>query len=206
MTAEVESGPIWMVIRGGTKINLLDPQPEAFKAELIARNLATINRFAGSYGPYSVAQHAVLVSRTIEALGGDAQQQFAGLHHDDAEAITNDIPKPVKAAISHFGDGLEELEALLNEALEARYLIDLGDPLVHLADYTVFQNEVFKLVPLEHRMLYGPIDKPRAMLPYELLEPWGASKAYAKYMDAHMKLDAECSKLWSEAASMGGKQ
>lgn len=187
-------------------MNLLNPDPSSFKVELVARNLAAINRFAGSYGPYSVAQHAVLVARTIEALSGDYQQQLAGLHHDDAEAITNDIPSPIKAAIRHFGGGYDELEKGLNEALETRYLIDLGDPLVALADRTVFANEVEKLVPQEHRALYGPLPVPKATLPYELLEPWGASKAYSKYMDAHTHLERKVSAMWKEAAKLGGVQ
>src|SRR5688572_24187363 len=87
-----------MGIKGsqGRLISLLDPDPDAFQPEDVARGLSHENRYAGNYGPYSVAQHSVLVARVVEAKGGYPPQILAAIHHDDAEVVTGDIPTPIK--------------------------------------------------------------------------------------------------------------
>lgn len=173
-----------MAIRGGRLVDLLNPSSSIFDTESIARTLCHVNRFAGNYGDYSVAQHAYLVSMVVKELGGSPFQQLGGLHHDDVEAITNDIPSPVKNAVPEF----RELEAGLNAALEERYGVSIDDNVIKVADQQVLGNEILRLVPREHRGLYTPIPDVEFFLPHVLLYPWGPDKAYAKYMDHHEQL------------------
>lgn len=186
--AELRDGP-YMGIRGRA-INFLNPDPSDFQPEEIARSLALENRYAGSYGPYSVAQHACLVAGVVAALDGDARQQLGALHHDDTEAVTGDLPRPVKSFCSDF----REIERRLSRAVDLRFMVDTSDPLIKQADQQVFRCEVERLVPAQDRWIYEPylaeIKGTRVELAYELLIPWGEMKSFARYMDMHTRLDA----------------
>ena len=73
---------------------------------------------------YSVAEHAVLVSEIMEALKiGDPVE---GLHHDDIEAVLNDVNGPAKAMLPDY----KTLEA----DLERKHRRDLGLPLEKTAE------------------------------------------------------------------------
>jgi hypothetical protein len=198
---EEDTNPeLCMGIRGGILVDLLDPSPSVFRPESIARSLAFINRFAGNYGAYSVAQHAFLVATMAKALKASPFQQFAALHHDDVEAITNDIPSPIKRAVPEF----YILENRLNAALEARYAISITDGVIKVSDEQVFANEVMRLVPAEHRWMYAPYPDVEIILPYSMLYPWGPEKAYAKYMDLHDKLTRLTNKVIVETCQRSG--
>lgn len=63
----------------------------------IAWNLAHIARFTGSFPfHYSVAQHSILLSYRMEAVGHDREACLAGLLHDAAEYVLNDLSSEVK--------------------------------------------------------------------------------------------------------------
>lgn len=69
----------------------------------IADTLAKINRFNGRTAyPYSVAQHAVLVSYLAPA-----RLAYEALHHDDTEAFTGDIVFPIKRNIVWSEGGID---------------------------------------------------------------------------------------------------
>lgn len=181
-----------MGIRGRV-INFLNPDPSDFQPEEIARSLSLENRYAGNYGPYSVAQHACLVSGVVAAMGGDARQQLGALHHDDTEAVTGDLPKPIKQLCADFA----EIERRLSRAVDLRFMVDTGEEIIKTADRAVFACEVDKLVPAEFRWIYEPfIDRTqtRVSISYDLLVPWGPDKAYARYMDMHTGLDQQADK------------
>lgn len=81
----------------GKRVDLLSPTPEAVELEHIAHALSGICRFGGSTPKhYSVAQHAVLVSRYIQEQGGSQCAMLAGLHHDSAEAYVGDMVAGIK--------------------------------------------------------------------------------------------------------------
>ena len=81
----------------GNFVDTKNPQPETIVLEDIAHALAMTCRYGGhSLRFYSVAEHAVFVSRRLEALGMSREMCLAGLHHDDAEAYLGDIPRPIK--------------------------------------------------------------------------------------------------------------
>lgn len=64
----------------------------------VASALAKINRFVGhTEHPYSVAQHAVLVSALAPL-----NQAYEALHHDDTEAFVGDVAGPIKTGLPEF--------------------------------------------------------------------------------------------------------
>lgn len=91
------------------------PKPESIRLEDIAHALAQLCRYNGHTKTfYSVAEHAVLVSRRLEALGQPKHIVLAGLHHDDAEAYLGDITRPLKM---HVGKRYDELSARMDAAI-----------------------------------------------------------------------------------------
>lgn len=76
----------------GQRVSLLAPDPATIRIEDIAHQLAAVNRFVGATRhPYSVAQHAVLVSYCCEP-----EDALHGLLHDAAEAYLGDLVQPLK--------------------------------------------------------------------------------------------------------------
>lgn len=180
---------LYMGIRGsqGRRLYLFNPKPEDFDPEDTARALSNEHRYAGNYGPYSVAQHSVLVARVVEKAGGYPPQVLAAVHHDDTEMITGDLPQPVKAALRLESSAFDRLEERLEAALEARYHIDISDPIVKWADKVVFYWEVHRLIPEDARWMYsGWPNNGGLMLPYQWFIPWAPAEAFARYMDTHL--------------------
>jgi hypothetical protein len=192
--------------RGGVKIDLRNPNPDSFHPGHTARTLSNIYRYSGNHGKYTVAQHAVLVSIAIEAMGGTPSDQFAGLHHDDEEAVTSDIPDPVKRAVREIGDALDQVIAKIRCAIEAKYLIDIRSAMVTRGDKTVYANEVIKYIPSESKAMYIPFPTPELILPYAMMTPWPEEEAYARYMDRHMQLQEEHMKFWAKRSHKLGNK
>lgn len=83
--------------------------------EDIAHALANTCRFGGHCSQfYSVAEHAVLVSKRLEQKGGSLPLLFGGLHHDDAEAYLGDIPRPMKGLL---GSAYKRMTARMDLAI-----------------------------------------------------------------------------------------
>jgi 5'-deoxynucleotidase YfbR-like HD superfamily hydrolase len=106
----------------GRKLDLDDPKPDQICLEDIASALSKVCRFGAQPKRfYSVAQHAVHVSRMVED-AGRPDLALAALHHDSHEAYLCDLPKPVKNkledaknfAYKQLGDALD---AVIAEAL-----------------------------------------------------------------------------------------
>jgi hypothetical protein len=80
----------------GRKLDLDDPQPNQICLDDIASALSKVCRFGAQPQQfYSVAQHAVHVSRIVED-DGRPDLALAALHHDSHEAYVCDLPSPVK--------------------------------------------------------------------------------------------------------------
>ncbi len=181
----------YMAIHGGHKVYLQSPRPEDFQPWRTAYGLAHEHRYGGNYGPYSVAQHAVLASETAARLGGTFQQQFAALHHDDTESVLGDMPHPVKLLCPDF----RALEERLEGALEKRYGINLADPLIKEVDRIVFCAEIRWLVPQDHWHLYGEygaVDYQRSEQPAGSdLVFWSPDEARKRYLEMHDYLERQ---------------
>lgn len=182
---------IYMTVRGPHKVFLNKLKAEDFQPGRTAETLAHEHRFGGNYGPYSVAQHAVLVAETVARLGGTYDQQFGALHHDDSEMITGDLPQPVKARIPDFRAFEDELDAVIAE----RYATDVHDALIKEADRIVFCAEVRCIVPEEAQSFYGDYGDPsyrRHLQPsWTDMILWSADEAWKRYMQLHDDLEGK---------------
>jgi uncharacterized protein len=115
-------GPYLQTV-SGRWVNPFDPDPAQLDAGDIARALANQCRFGGHCRVfYSVAQHSVIVSELVEQRGGDAEDAFAALMHDAAEAYLGDLPHPLKHR-SPLGAAFREAEGHLEAALRRHFRI-----------------------------------------------------------------------------------
>lgn len=105
----------------GEYVDTSNPQPETIKLSDVAHALANTCRFGGHCKHfYSVATHAVFVSRRLERRSAPLELQLAGLHHDDAEAFLGDIPRPLKPLL---GFGYEALTGRMDAAVAEALLL-----------------------------------------------------------------------------------
>lgn len=168
---------------GGRMVDILCPSWRDFDPEPTAKALAHINRFAGNYRVFSVAQHAVLVSEIVEELGGDIVQCIGALHHDDGEIVIGDVPSPVK----ELCPGLQQIEFGVQQAINVRYRCDVNDELVKEADMAARYAEVHAIVPEDERHHYTFKERPRAYV--RNLVPWTPEAAERRYIQRHIELE-----------------
>lgn len=110
-------------------------EPSALSVQEVAHALSKLCRFTGHCRTfYSVAQHAVLVSRLIEP-----QFAWEGLHHDDGEAVMGDMASPLKRLIPQY----KEIELHCERAILAGFGIDADNmpPEVKQADLKALRTE-----------------------------------------------------------------
>ena len=106
----------------GRFVDTRRPDPATLCLEDIAHALANVCRFGGhSQRFYSVAEHAVLVSRRLEHKGYDRTVCLGAVHHDDPEAYLGDIPRPLKPLL---GKAYERL----TERMDTAIITALGIP------------------------------------------------------------------------------
>jgi 5'-deoxynucleotidase YfbR-like HD superfamily hydrolase len=122
-------------------VNPFDPDPSQLDIGDIARALANQCRFGGHCRSfYSVAQHSVIVSQLVEERGGDAEDAFAALMHDAAEAYLGDMPHPLKHR-SPLGAAFKAAEDHLEQALRDRFRIKSDVPAIKRADRALLATE-----------------------------------------------------------------
>ncbi len=133
-------GPYLQTV-SGRFVNPFDPDPAQLDPGDIACALANVCRFGGHCRPfYSVAQHSVIVSRLVEERGGDAEDVFAALMHDAAEAYLGDMPHPIKHR-SPLGAAFKAAEDHLEQAIRARFGIRAGVAAIKPADRALLATE-----------------------------------------------------------------
>lgn len=132
----------------GVYVDVTDPDPDKISVEDIAHALSNVCRYGGHCKRfYSVAEHAVFVSRRVGAMGGDVRAQLAGLHHDDAEAYLGDIPRPIKPLLGQvYADLTSKMNLAIEEALDLD-VIETEDHLVKAADNFALFCEARALLP-----------------------------------------------------------
>lgn len=102
----------------GKYVDLENPQAHQIDLQSIAHGLANTCRYNGQVKFYSVAEHAVMVSRRLERQGFDAETQLAGLHHDDAEAFLGDVTRPLKGLLQPvYGELSDRMDLAVFDAL-----------------------------------------------------------------------------------------
>lgn len=134
----------------GAFVDTRRPDPATITLEDIAHALAHTCRYGGHCKRYySVAEHAVLVSRRVEELGYSNRRCRSGLHHDDAEAYLGDIPKPMKPLLGERYETLtERMDAAIVSALKLGLNVEmLHDPVVKEADTWALFLEARFLLP-----------------------------------------------------------
>lgn len=82
---------------GGEKLELPIVDPKIITITDIAHSLSMQCRFNGHIDKfYSVAEHSVIMARSLREQDYSREIQLEGLLHDAAEAYTGDIIKPIK--------------------------------------------------------------------------------------------------------------
>jgi uncharacterized protein len=82
----------------------------------------------------------VIVSELVERRGGDAEDVFAALMHDAAEAYLGDMPHPLKHR-SPLGAAFKEAEDHLERAIRARFRIKPDVAEIKRADRALLATE-----------------------------------------------------------------
>ena len=111
-----------------------DPRPADLHLDDIALSLAKQCRFNGHCeGFYSVAQHAVVVSELIEEENRRTRDPLTvsmwrevlwGLHHDDGEISTGDIPSQIKQLVPE----IKAIEHPIELAIAQRFCLTYPAP------------------------------------------------------------------------------
>jgi len=178
MSTEKRRGS-WLQTFTGRAFYPLDPRPEDVDIRDIAHALACTNRFNGhTRAPYSVAQHAVLVS-----FAAPPWAAFAALHHDDSEAYIGDMIRPLKTEMPEF----QKIEAPLQAVIEQALGVDTSDPAireaVRLADNTLLAMEKRDLCS-ESPLPWGPLPEPLETR----VVPWAWHIAEETFLRRHEQL------------------
>lgn len=134
--------PQWFQTFTGVRFFPTAPRAEHVNIQDIAHALAHLCRFAGhTLQHYSVAQHCVLVSQTV-----DREIALQGLLHDAAEAYIVDLPRPLKH--SPLLAGYREIEERVERAIATRFgLPPRFDPRIKIADRVLLATERRDVVP-----------------------------------------------------------
>lgn len=134
-------------LASGRFLDLADPRPEDITLDDVAHGLSQTCRFAGQTRRfYSVAQHAVLVSRRLDATGCSLPIQLGGLHHDDAEAFIGDCTRPLKMLLPGWRRVEQTVLAAIGLALEIGPLTAMESAAIKAADDWALAREAHQLM------------------------------------------------------------
>lgn len=186
-----------MLMNSGRLVPLGKPRRSDISLRDIAHHLATSTRFAGAPDfPYSVAQHAVLVSTIAFEKSRSAIVALHALHHDSHEAYTGDIIGPMLKLLRlrlHERGVADDLVAEIKAGFDAVIYPALGlawptpfADVIHWADMTALATEFRDLTP--------DVDEPFSReLPPAYKRPLRAikwDKAEENFLETHTRLCA----------------
>lgn len=162
----------------GILFSPLDPKKEEIRKIDIAHSLSLKCRYSGHCKEfYSVAEHGVRVSWLLRDMGCSILIQYAGLHHDDAEAYLVDLPTPLKK-LPEFSWYREKEDTLQSMIYEVFGCPTIEPPEVKRADKIMLLTEKRDLMPpceWRDKILEEPIPRPyeiRAWPPKEAETAW----------------------------------
>lgn len=166
----------WIQTFTGRQFWPLDPRPEDVDLTDIAHALSMKCRYSGHCKRfYSVAEHAVLVSRLVRP-----EVALEALHHDDAEAYLPDVPRPIKSSLTGFKEIERKVEQAIATALNLKYP---WDEEIHIADMTILADERLALMgpsPAEWHLPFQPAGVK--------IEGWDPAQAKWEFAKRHFEL------------------
>ena len=119
---------------GGRDVSLANPTPESINTKELAKRVETIRRFSGDPRALTVGHHERFVAALCKAdplsvilssKANMAECVVYGRVHDRPEALTGDVPAPLKAYLRSQGDyALDRVETRLTRAVLAAYGIN----------------------------------------------------------------------------------
>lgn len=171
----------WIQTYTGVQFWPLDPRPEDVTIDDIAHSLANQCRFAGhTKAFYSVAQHSVLVSRTVPQ-----RHALWGLLHDASEAYLVDLPRPLKR-FSRIGDEYRLVENRLMQTIAVRFALPCPEPeCIRDCDDRVLMTEKRDLMgphPAKWAENAEPLDEP--------IVAWDPIVAEGLFLDRFLRISA----------------
>jgi hypothetical protein len=172
----------WLQTGSGGRVSVLDPRPEEFRLDDIARATAKLCRFNGHcIDFYSVAQHCVLGAKfALKNISYFVAKEF--LLHDATEAYVGDMIRPVKIMIPEFG------------VVEDRFTVAIGkkfntptkmSPECHLIDNIMVTWEKRDLLPNSEAWPRLP---DISIYNFPTLRCWGWRKAEREYLKMYERL------------------
>lgn len=156
----------WIQTFTGKKFYPLDPDPNTFDIRDQAAALSKQCRYLGHVQRfYSVAEHAVRMSREAELRKYPLMIQQQCLVHDNTEAYLGDMPRPLKLleAFNDYNAAEERLQHMLFDWL---YLEPEIHPAVKALDMEILGTEVNALKCPIHP------DWPATLTNGKLADPW----------------------------------
>jgi hypothetical protein len=176
----------FILLKSGRRLDLLDPQPDAWTDEDLAIGLSRTYRWGGYSKwdlPLSVAQHSLAVLALREAQGPlTPSESLREILHDATEALFGgfDAIAPLKP---HLGPGFEQLDARLQAAVDARYKLppwtDESYAIHKRADRQAAANEAHHVVGWSRdemreslEITLEPQDKDPLNPPSGVMRPW----------------------------------
>lgn len=114
---QVEDG--WIEVISGGQFHFVEPRQDEIRVEDVAYSLSRLCRYNGhTRRHYSVAEHCCLMADWVaEQEWSTPRDVLTALHHDDAEYIIGDLPRPVKVMMPQF----KEVETVLDQALARKF-------------------------------------------------------------------------------------
>lgn len=107
----------------GNHIDYRNPDPKCVNMDDIIYGLEHNKRFGAHRNVWFTGlQHACFVAAKAWKETGEHELTLGSLHHDDVEAYTGDLPRPLKEMIPDFKPLVEQpLEGAIGEALEVTF-------------------------------------------------------------------------------------
>jgi hypothetical protein len=208
----------WMLLKSGRRLDLLDPEPDAWTDEDLAIGLSRTYRWGGYSAwelPLSVAQHSLAVLALRERDGILAPQEaLRELLHDATEALLGGFD-PIAPLKPHLGEEFARLDLRLQEAVDLRYRLPPWTQESYVlhkqADRQAAANEAYHVVGWRRddirsalQITLEPLDEDPLLLPsgHKPWEPWPPCLAKTILFErlSELRVDAERKETLEELA------
>lgn len=148
-------GQVMKMYPSGTFFDFDRPNATMIHLDDIAHHLSlTMRHNGGTASGYSVAEHAINVAAQLFRLTGDPHLALAGLHHDDPEAFTGDLIRPMKRVVP----GIKILERAIEPLIVLAFELEIhpSDPRVKQIDDAILPWEMAMIRDSDVRVAPDP--------------------------------------------------